>query len=126
LTGELVAEWYAIDVSGATPAFQMVGGSPNVGRIGFGNNTYSFEPAIDINPSGQIGLGFMESDTIGGAANATTGGFISTFVTARQPTDAAGTMQPVVLVPAGRGSAPSTGRRGAFSAMNAEPGAGSF
>src|SRR5262249_11092222 len=48
-TGELAAQWYAIDVSSGTPAFQIVGGSPNVGRVGFGNNTYSVEPAIDIN-----------------------------------------------------------------------------
>ena len=79
-SGQLVAQWYAFDVSGGTPAFQMVGGSPNLGRIGFGVNTYAFEPGIDINSSGEIGLGFMESDTLGGVVNAATGGFISTFV----------------------------------------------
>jgi hypothetical protein len=125
-TGELVAQWYAIDVSSGTPAFQMVGGSPNVGRVGFGANTYCVEPAIDINSSGQIGLGFMESDTVGGAANAATGGFLSTFVTARQPTDAAGTMQPVVLVPAATGSGDVLVRIGDFSGMNVDPVNGTF
>ncbi len=125
-SGQLVAQWYAIDVSSGTPAFQMVGGSPNVGRIGFGPNTYSFEPAIDINSKGEIGLGFMESDTLGGAANAATGGFISTFVTARLPTDAAGTMQTPVLVPAGTGSGNINGRIGDFSGMNVDPVNGTF
>ena len=120
-SGELDVQWYAIDVSSGTPKFQLVGGSPNVGRIGFGANTYSVEPAIDINSSGEIGLGFMESDTKGGAANAATGGFISTFVTARKPTDAAGTMQPVVLVPAGKGTGNINGRIGDFSGMNVDP-----
>jgi hypothetical protein len=125
-TGELVAQWYAIDVSSGTPAFQMVGGNPNVGRIGFGANTYSFEPSININPSGEIGLGFMESDTVGGAANATTGGFISTFVAARLPTDAAGTMDPVVLVPKGTGTAKINGRVGDFSGLSVDPQNGTF
>jgi hypothetical protein len=124
--GELDVQWYAFDVSSGTPAFQLVGGNPNVGRIGFGPNTYSVEPAIDINSSGQIGLGFMESDTLGGAVNAATGGFISTFVTARQPTDAAGTMQNIVLVPAGTGSGNISGRIGDFSGMNVDPVNGTF
>ena len=124
--GQLVAQWYAIDVSSGTPAFQLVGGSPNVGREGFGVNTYAFEPAIAINPAGQIGLGFMESDTLGGVVNPATGGFISTFVTARNPTDAAGTMEPPVLVPAGTGTGNINGRIGDFSGMNVDPVNGTF
>lgn len=124
--GQLDVQWYAISVSGGTPAFQLVGGSPNIGRIGFGANTYSVEPAIDINSKGEIGLGFMESDTVGGAVNAATGGFLSTFVTARLPTDPAGTMQPVVLVPAGTGSGNINGRIGDFSGMNPDPVNGTF
>jgi Ca2+-binding RTX toxin-like protein len=124
--GELDVQWYAIDVSGGTPAFQLVGGSANVGRIGFGPNTYTVDPAININSTGEIGLGFMESDTVGGAANGATGGFLSTFVTARKPTDAAGTMQPIVLVPAGTGSGIITGRIGDFSGMNVDPVNGTF
>ena len=123
--GELDVQWYAINVSG-TPAFQQVGGVNNVGRIGFGPNTYSVEPGININSTGEIGLGFMESDTLGGRANGTTGGFLSTFVTARKPTDAAGTMQPVVLVPAGTGTGTITGRIGDFSGMNVDPVNGTF
>ena len=97
-TGELAAQWYAIDVSSGTPAFQKAGGVDNVGRMAFGANTYAYEPSVDIKSSREIGLGFMESDTIGGVLNSATGGFISTFVTARKPGDPAGTMQTPVLV----------------------------
>ena len=100
---ELDAQWYAIDVSG-TPAFQQVGGVDNVGRVGFGGNSYVNHPGIDINSSGEIGLSYMESDLNGGSVSATTGGFMSMFVTARKATDAAGTMQPSVLVSAGKGT----------------------
>ena len=124
--GELDVQWYAIDVSGATPAFQLVGGVANVGRIGFGTNTYSFYPGIDINSSGQIGLSFMESDTVGGAVNAATSGFVSTFVTAREPGDAAGTTEASVLVPAGTGSGDIVDRAGDFSGMNVDPVNGTF
>lgn len=123
---EADAQWYAIDVSGAVPTFQLVGGVQNVGRVGFGANTYCFDPGIDINSTGQIGLCFNESDTVGGAANAATGGFVSTFVAARSPNDAAGTMQTSVLVPAGTGSATITGRTGDFSGMNVDPVNGTF
>jgi hypothetical protein len=123
--GQLDVQWYAINVSG-TPAFQQVGGVNNVGRIGFGPNTYTVEPAISINPKGEIGLGVMESDTLGGAVNAATGGFLSAFVTARLPTDPGGTMQPVVLVSAGTGTGTITGRIGDFSGMNIDPSNGTF
>jgi Ca2+-binding RTX toxin-like protein len=118
-------QWYAIDVSG-TPAFQQVGGAANVGRIGFGDKTYSSDPAIDINSQGDIGLGFMESDTASGKANSATGGFLSTFVTARRANDTAGAMQPIVLVPAGTGTGNINGRIGDFSGMNVDPANGTF
>ncbi len=126
---EADVQWYAIDVSGPAPVFQTVAGDPNVGRIGFGANTYTYEPAIDINPAGQIGLAFMQSDTVGGAANVLTGGSPSMFVTARTPGDAAGTMQTPVLVPAGTGTGNiGTGstRIGDFSGMNVDPVNGTF
>ena len=125
-TGEIAVQWYAIDVSSGTPAFQQVGGSPNVGRVAFGANTYAFEPAIDINSSGQIGLGFIESDQTMGAVNPATKGNPSTFVTARQPTDPAGKMQPYVVVPFGKGTADLNGRTGDFSGMNVDPVNGTF
>lgn len=127
--GELDVQWYAINVGGAIPAFQLVGGNPNVGRIGFGPNTYAYEAGIDINSSGDIGLSFMQSDTVGGAANASTGGNPSTFVTARKATDPAGTMQPFVLVPAGTGTSgigAGGTRIGDFSGLATDPVDGTF
>jgi hypothetical protein len=102
---ELDVQWYAIDVSG-TPSLQVVK------RIGYGSNTYTFMPAIDINSIGQIGLTFMESDTNGGSANATTGGNASMFLA----TYAAGTAQTPVLVPAGTGTGKITDRVGTSAA----------
>jgi hypothetical protein len=126
IRGELDVQWYGINVGGGTPAFQQVGGVSNVGRIGFGPDTYCVEPAIAINSAGEIGLGFMESDTTGGAINAATSGFLSTYVTARKASDAAGTMQPLVLVSAGTGSAAINARIGDFSGMNVDPSNGTF
>jgi hypothetical protein len=125
-SGERDVEWFAIDVSSGTPAFQLDGGVPNVGRIGFGPNTYAYYPGIDINSMGQIGLSFMESDTVGGAVDSATKGFVSTFVTARMPTDPAGTMDAPVLVAAGTGSGDIVDRAGDFSGMNIDPVNGTF
>ena len=125
-SGETDVQWYAFNVSGASPAFQQVGGVDNVGRIGFGVNTYCADPTVAINPAGEIGLGFMEADRTGGAISSTTGGFLSTFVTARKAGDAAGTMQPIVLVPSGTGSGVISGRIGDFSGTNVDPVNGTF
>ncbi|HSZ57121.1 MAG TPA: PKD domain-containing protein, partial [Tepidisphaeraceae bacterium] len=124
--GQRDAEWFAFNVSGGTPAFQLVGGGPNLGLIGFGANTYCVYPGIGINAAGEIGLSFTESDTVGGAANPASGGFVSTFVTARLPTDPAGTMDPVVLVPAGTGYGDIGDRAGDFSGLNVDPVNGTF
>jgi hypothetical protein len=123
---ELAVQWYAIDVSSGTPAFQQVGGVDNIGRIHYGSNTYAFMPGIDINSGGQIGLSFIESDRNGGSADATTGGFVSMFVAARKATDAAGTMEGNILVSAGKGTGNITDRVGDFSGMNVDPVNGTF
>jgi hypothetical protein len=71
----------------------------------------------------------MQSDTLGGAASSSTGGFPSTFVTARKPTDPAGTMQGFVLVPAGTGSSnigAGGTRIGDFSGLAIDPVNGTF
>ena len=124
--GELAAQWYAINVAGSTPAFQVIGGVPNVGRIGYGQNTDVFYPGVNINSAGEIGMSFMESDTLGGAANPATQGYVSTFVTARTPTDPAGTMEAPVLVPTGIGTGDITDRAGDFSGLSVDPVNGTF
>ncbi len=123
---EIDAQWYAIDVSTGTPAFQLLGGIANVGRVGFGANSYNYYPGIDINSAGQIGLSFIESDTVGGAANSATKGFPSTFVAARTAAELAGTMEASVLVPNGTGTGNITDRAGDFSGMNIDPVNGTF
>ena len=70
----------------------------------------------------------MESDTKGGAVNPLTMGYLSTFVTARLPTDPPGAMQPYVLVPSGKGDSNiRAGERiGDFSGLSYDPADGSF
>src|SRR5262249_47300842 len=113
------AQWYAIDVSGATPVLAQQG------RVGGGTNTYTYFPAIDINSSGQIGMTYMRS------GNDTSTDYMSMYVTGRTTSDAAGTMEASVLVPAGKGQAnyhdfSSGGRAGDLSGINVDPSDGSF
>jgi hypothetical protein len=108
------AQWYQIDVSSGTPVLSQQG------DVSLGNNTYAYYPAIDINPAGQIGMTFMDSGT--GA-----GQFMSMWVTGRTPTDASGTMETPVEVPAGTGQANYTGTRaGDLGGINVDPSDGSF
>jgi uncharacterized repeat protein (TIGR01451 family) len=114
-----VAQWYAIDVSSGTPALAQQG------RVSAGSNTYVTYPAIDINPAGAIGMTFMRSGTD------TSTDYMSMWVTGRIPTDAAGTMEPAVKVPAGTGQTNYTDfanphRAGDLSGINVDPVDGSF
>ena len=109
-----VIQWYAINVSSGTPTLQQQG------RVSAGNHTYLTYPSIDINSSGQIGLTYM------GSGNDTSTDYMSTYVTGRDPSDAAGTMETSVLVPAGTGQAnyhdfSSGGRAGDLSGINVDP-----
>jgi uncharacterized repeat protein (TIGR01451 family) len=114
-----VAQWYAIDVSGGTPTLAQQG------RVGAGGSTYVVYPGIDINASGQIGLSYLKSGTDGGTD------YLSMWVTGRVPSDAAGTMEAPVLVPAGTGLGNYTDftsghRAGDLSGINVDPVNGSF
>ena len=113
------AQWYAVDVGGATPALSQQG------RVGGGPKTYIVYPSIDINPSGQLGMTYMK------VGNDTSTDYLSSYVAGRNPGDAAGTMQTPLLVPAGAGQAiykdfSSGGRAGDLSAINVDPADGSF
>ncbi len=113
-----VIQWYAINVGGTKPTLAQQG------RVGGGNNTYAVNPVIDINPAGQIGMSYMQSGTD------TATDFLSMWVTARATADAAGTMEPPVLVPAGIGQANYSSFGGvvisAESGINIDPVDGSF
>ena len=114
-----VAQWYAVDVSSGTPTLK------DQGRVSAGNNTYVTFPSIDINSSGQIGMTYMKS------GNDTATDYMSMYISGRNPSDAAGTMETPVVVPAGTGKAnykdfSSGGRAGDLSGINVDPVDGSF
>jgi ELWxxDGT repeat protein len=110
-----VVQWYVFDVSSGTPTLA------DQGRVSAGNNTYLTYPSVDINPSGQIGMTYMRSGTDSSTD------FLSMYVTARTPSDPAGTMETPVLVPAGKGVANLTGgRAGDLSGISIDPNDGSF
>jgi hypothetical protein len=103
------ARWYQIDLSSGNPVLA------DEGNVSAGPNTYIIYPAIDINPDGLIGMGYMESGT--------SGPFLSVYVTGRLPGDPAGTMETPVLVQAGARNYhdPSpTGRAGDFSGISVD------
>jgi len=110
------ARWYTINVANETPTLT------GQGLVTAGSNTYITFPAIDINSSGVIGMTYMKSGT-----NTPTN-YMSMYVTGRLPTDAAGTMQSPVLVPAGTGQANYSGnqRAGDLSGINVDPSDGTF
>ena len=113
------AQWYAIDVSSGTPVLK------DQGRVSGGNNTYITYPTVEINSSGQIGMTYMRSGTDSSTD------YLSMYVTGRTSSDAAGTMEASVLVPAGTGQAnykdfSSGGRAGDLSGINVDPTDGSF
>jgi uncharacterized repeat protein (TIGR01451 family) len=114
-----VAQWYEIDVSSGTPTLM------DQGRVGAGNNTYVIFPSIEINASNQIGMTYMKSGTD------SSNDYMSMYVTGRDPSDIAGTMETSVLVPAGKGVGnykdfSSGGRAGDLSGINVDPVDGSF
>lgn len=114
-----VAQWYAIDVSSGAPTLAQQG------RVSAGANTYIVYPGIDINSAGQIGMSYMRSGTD------TSNDYLSMWVAARTPTDAAGTMESPVMVPAGAGQTnysdfTSGGRAGDLSGINVDPVDGTF
>ena len=114
-----VIQWYNINVSSGTPTLT------DQGRVNGGANTYLVYPAIDVNASGQIGMTYMESGT-----NSSTN-YMSMYVTGRNTSDPAGTMETAVVVPAGTGQAnysdfASGHRAGDLSGINVDPVDGSF
>src|SRR5581483_4844736 len=95
------------------------------GRVSAGNNTYVTYPSVDINAAGQIGMTYMKS------GNDNASDFLSMWVTGRNASDPAGTMQTPVIVPAGTGQAnyhdfTAGGRAGDLSGINVDPVDGSF
>jgi hypothetical protein len=114
-----VIQWYVVNVGSGTPTLK------DQGRISAGNNTYLTYPSIDINSASQIGVTYM------GSGKDTSTDYMSMYVTGRNASDPAGTMENSVLVPAGTGQAnyhdfSSGGRAGDISGINVDPSDGSF
>jgi hypothetical protein len=110
------ARWYVINTGGATPTLSQQG------DVSAGNNTYLTYPAIDINPSGDIGMTFLRSGTDSPTD------FMSMYVTGRSMTDPVGTMRTPTLVQAGQAIYTdfAGGRAGDLSAINIDPNDGTF
>jgi hypothetical protein len=83
-------QWYEIDVSSGTPTLK------DQGRVSQGNNNYAFQPDIDINSQGDIGMTWVTSGTLGAKA------YMSPWVTGRAPGDPAGTMGAPVVIQSGQ------------------------
>ncbi len=108
-TTEDDARWYEFNVSNINSPFLV-----DQGNISGGNNTYTVYPGIDINPVGDIGMSFIRS------GNDTSTDFMSVYVSGRNSSDAAGTMEGPVLVRAGDSNNGNT-REGDFSGINVDP-----
>jgi hypothetical protein len=80
------ARWYQFSTAGAAPSLVQTG---NIDR-GAGVSTYV--PSINIAPSGDLGLSFLES-----SANE----YLSMYITGRKGSDPAGALQAPVLAKAG-------------------------
>lgn len=103
------ARWYEFDLSGTPRLVQS-------GDIDRGAGVNTFLPAIDIAPSGQLGMAFEESS---GQEP------MSVYVTGRDPSDASGSM--ATPVPVKRGLQAYNGSAGGdFSGISIDPSDGSF
>jgi hypothetical protein len=108
------ARWYQFDVSNINSPFLV-----QQGNVGFGANTYTVYPSIDINENGDIAMGFTKS------GNDFSTDYMSTYITGRKSYEAAGTMEGSVEVKAGDSNY-NGGREGDFSGINVDPNDGTF
>ena len=102
-----LARWYEFDTT-ATPA--LVPGQQ--GDISAGAGVSTSYPSIAINPSGDIGMTYIQSSSTQP---------YSMYVTGRLVSDPAGTMQPGFEVAAGVAPVPSAYRGGDYSATEYDP-----
>jgi hypothetical protein len=103
-----MAQWYEIDVSGATPVLKQEG------DVTGGPGVFDAYPGIAINDNNDIGMSFIQSGT-------SSGQFMSVYVSGRLSGDPANTMETPVLVQAGVGVANlPTAREGDMSGINVD------
>lgn len=82
------ARWYEFSTSGVSPTLVQSG------EIAPGPSVFTYYPAIDIAPDGDLGMSFIQSSATE---------FMSIYVTGRKSTDPAGTMQTPGAGQRGRG-----------------------
>jgi hypothetical protein len=100
-------QWYVINTRSGTPTLQQQG------DVSGGPGTYYAYPGIDINSQGDIGMSYIASGT-------GTGQYLSVYVTGRNPTDPAGTMESSILVHAGQANDIYDGREGDLSGISVD------
>jgi hypothetical protein len=108
------ARWYEFNVSDINNPYLV-----QQGNVGFGAKTYTVYPSIDINPNGDIAMGFTRS------GNDTSTDYMSTYITGWRSGDPAGTMETPVEVKAGSSNY-NGGREGDFSGINVDPNDNTF
>jgi hypothetical protein len=112
-TNEDDARWYMIDVSDINHPVIA-----NQGNFGFGANTYTVYPSIDINPAGDIGLAFSKVGTDD------PNDFVHADVVGMNSSDG-GDMEHTAII-FGGGNTDINGRLGDFSGINVDPVNGTF
>ena len=109
------SRWYEFNVSNINAPYLV-----QQGQVGYGANTYTVYPSIDINYSGDLGMGFTK------VGNDTSTDYMSTYITGQKSgLDGLGVMETPVQTRAGD-SNNTNGRMGDFSGINVDPYDGTF
>jgi hypothetical protein len=109
---QTLSRWYEFDTANHITLSQQ-------GDVSLGPGVDASYPSIAVAPNGSIGMTFIGSSRGGRLPP-------SIYVTARRPTDAAGTMEAPVLVRAGVPNVSRGTRSGDYSATEYDPVDGSF
>lgn len=112
-TNEDDARWYMIDVSDINNPVIA-----HQGNFGFGANTYTVYPSIDINPVGDIGLAFSKCGTDD------PNDFVHADVVGMNASDGDDMEHTAIIF--GEGNTNINGRLGDFSGINVDPVNGTF
>ncbi len=104
------ARWYQFSLANDSPSLVQSGEEDR------GAGVFTFFPAVDLSPAGDLGMSFIESSAQE---------FMSMYVTGRSANDPSGTLAPAILVHAGQANYNGT-RAGDFSGTSVDPTDGTF
>ena len=108
------ARWYEFNVAGSSPTLVQQG------AVNQGTGVDTFYPDVDIAAGGTLGMTFDQSSATA------PGGYLSMYVTGRNPGDPSGTMQTPALAKQGLGTLNAGGRGGDYSMTSIDPTDGTF